>query len=395
VAHPAPRPRAVRRSDRGAALLVVIVSTAILTALAVDLAYQTRVSLLTAGNARDELRAEYAARGGAQLARLVLRFQNQLDATPSAAGVPRIQVWNLVPVTSALTEGLFGAPSAEEAGPRATFDVTIEDEGRKVNLQMDASGGGGQAFAQVQAFLQLVADPKWDPLFDREDAWGQRFTRQDVVIHLHDWTDANTVGSALTNSPAAPFADGFGDENAPYQHGDDPYQAKNARFDSLDEAYLVAGIDDDFMDAFGKQLTVYVPVSGKINVNTSDPAELMRNARIMADPQNQPRLADPKFPEDLAKMVSELSQGGRITLRPGQFAQILVHFGIQLATAYAADNGQGDAGAFTDRSLVYALHAKGTAGAVERRLDAVITFDPGQLGSQTADLGGLRHWHEE
>ncbi|MGB8929697.1 MAG: hypothetical protein WCC48_00445 [Anaeromyxobacteraceae bacterium] len=384
--------RHARRRDRGAALLVVIVSTAILTAIAVDLAYNTRVSLLTAANARDELRAEYLARSGAQLSRLVLQFQKQLDdAVPAGGPVPRIQIWGLVPVTNAFTEGLFGA-GGDGGGKPGTFDVRIEDEGSKVNAQLDGAATAGILGAQIRSLLELTAEPRWDPLFDREDANGLKVTRTDLVVYLHDWTDQNSNGSAL--SANLELADGFGDENQPYSRGDDPYEAKNARFDSLDELYLVAGIDDAFMDAFGKRLTVFPDVNGRINVNTTDQDELLRDARVMADPPQQARLSDPALPRDLLKAVMEARLGGVLAMRPVQFAQLLqTTLGVQVGAAYLQENAAG--GAFTDRSLVYRIRATGAVGAAERRVDAVVSFDPLQIKQEPPTGGRLLHWREE
>lgn len=384
--------RHARRRDRGAALLVVIVSTAILTAIAVDLAYNTRVSLLTAANARDELRAEYLARSGAQLSRLVLQFQKQLDdAVPAGGPVPRIPIWGLVPVTNAFTEGLFGA-GGDGGGKPGTFDVRIEDEGSKVNAQLDGAATAGILGAQIRSLLELTAEPRWDPLFDREDANGLKVTRTDLVVYLHDWTDQNSNGSAL--SANLELADGFGDENQPYSRGDDPYEAKNARFDSLDELYLVAGIDDAFMDAFGKRLTVFPDVNGRINVNTTDQDELLRDARVMADPPQQARLSDPALPRDLLKAVMEARLGGVLAMRPVQFAQLLqTTLGVQVGAAYLQENAAG--GAFTDRSLVYRIRATGAVGAAERRVDAVVSFDPLQIKQEPPTGGRLLHWREE
>jgi general secretion pathway protein K len=383
------------RQPRGAALLVVIVSTAILTAIAVDLAYSTRVSLLTAANSRDELRAEYLARSGVQFSRLVLKLQKQLDdAVPAGAAVPRVQIWSLVPITSTLTDGIFGAQGTAAGAPGA-FAAKLEDEGTKVNAQLDGLAsitGAGLLSAQVESLAQLIGGPQWDPLFEREDVSGQRFTRADVAIHLRDWTDPGSTGSALSANPAKPFEDGFGDENQPYSRYDPPNQTKNARFDSLDELYLVAGIDDEFMAAFGSRLTVYPDVNGLINVNTPDPDELVRNARVMADPPQQPKLADPLFGKDLLKVVSQARQSGLVTITPRQFAQIVQSFGVAVRGVYLQDSAQGIA--FTDRSLVYRIRATGSAGAVERQVDAVVSFDPRQNKEQ-ADTGRLLHWREE
>ena len=52
-----PRPLRPARRERGAALVVAMVALALLSALAVDLAYESRVRLQIAANGRDELRA--------------------------------------------------------------------------------------------------------------------------------------------------------------------------------------------------------------------------------------------------------------------------------------------------------------------------------------------------
>jgi len=81
-----------RRPQRGAALLLVLTTIAILTAVAVDLAYQNRVSLQIAANSRDELRALYLAKSAVSLSRLVLHFQQQLDQASGGLGAALAQV---------------------------------------------------------------------------------------------------------------------------------------------------------------------------------------------------------------------------------------------------------------------------------------------------------------
>ncbi len=53
-----------RRDQRGVALLMVVAAIAILTAVAVDFSYHSRVEARLAMNARDELRAYYLASFG-------------------------------------------------------------------------------------------------------------------------------------------------------------------------------------------------------------------------------------------------------------------------------------------------------------------------------------------
>ncbi|HTN54316.1 MAG TPA: hypothetical protein VML50_18045 [Anaeromyxobacter sp.] len=356
--------------------------------------------------------------------------QTQSQGAASGGGLG-IQLWNLVPVNSGLVSALFpgagvspspgkAAPAGEGASrPTAAygdfeggFDVKIEDEATKVNLQFDSPlAQTGTLPMQVDAYLRLVCDPKWDPIFDREDANGQRWNRQDVAVHLRDWTDADQVSSNLAVSfPAGscsyliapnPFEPGFGDENYPYDRGPERYKAKNARLDSLDELYLVAGVSDAFMAAFGDHLTVYVPRDFGMNVNTNDPAEQLRIAWLMSEPgPTQGLLADPAFQARFQKALLEVRMGGLLTVTPLQFAQLLEGLGVLVKAQYATQSSTSTS--FTDKSVVFRIRALGAAGDVTKLIDAVVTFDPTQTTDPTAPAvpgqptaGRLIHWREE
>lgn len=417
-----------RSGERGAALLVVMVAVALVTAVAVDLAYQARVSLRIAGNARDELKAQALARGSVALGRLVLHFQTKLDeasgrsaallatigqgalkgaaAQQAAAGVPRPQIWKLVPIDSALVSNLFGggdgaakAPAegaaGAPAGPDGSFKAVIEAEDRKINVQLDALDAGGLQGARLEAFLALVADHRWDVLFEREDVNGQRTSRTDLAVHLKDWVDGDQAQSSVTGLMERPFEAGFGDENFVYDRGPNRYKAKNARFDSLDELFLVTGVSDAFMAAFGDKLTVYLGQNSRMDVNTDDPEEQLRNARIMAATPTQPALSDATLGDRLQKSMSELSQGGFISITSRQYAQLLSDgLGLQVKAFYLQATSD-QRGGFSDRSRVFRIRGTGTVGAVEKAVDAVVTFDPDQAREQAGDLGRPLHWREE
>lgn len=418
---PTPSRQTGRRAlrERGAALLTAMVSVAVLTALAVDLAYQSRVSLNIAANARDELRAHYQARSGVAMGRLLLSFQQTLDkAMGQAQGVPRIQLWNLVPVDTSFTDSLFGGavPSKslfatqEQKAPRSgpTFDARIDDEGRKVNAQFFGfNGGTDQTLRQrVQAVYQLVCDARWDPLFDREDANGQRNTREDILVRLRDWVNDVNTSSALRAAQGStsaqcglvlgqpPFEDAFADRNQPYDRGEDRYKVKGNPMDSLDELYLVAGIGDAFMAAFGDQLTVYLRSGDKLNVNELDKNALVMRAALMAEPGQLPALLDPEFGNRLAKAVRDTTANGILSMTPTQFGALVALAGVRVnQNLVAAGNTNSP---FTDKSIVFRIRATGKAGAVQSGIDAVVRFDDQKLpGDQIAAPGRIVHWREE
>jgi len=90
----------------------------------------------------------------------------------------------------------------------------------------------------------------------------------------------------------------------------------------------------------------------------------------------------------------EKSQNGFFSITPIQFAQLLQSMGLQVKTACLTSNVDQRC-AFTDRSRVFRVRGLAKVGAVEKSIEAVVTFDPGQPGAQAGQLGRLLHWREE
>jgi general secretion pathway protein K len=431
-------PRHTRRPERGAALLLVLMVVAIVTVLATELAYDTRVSLQIAANARDELRASYQARGAVALSRLVLHFQARLDQAGGAASqfvagasaavggqatspVPQgsfsFRLWDAIPIDSTAMGLLLGsggtgagkgAPPGAKAGPPGagtalaprgpsdeSFQAIIDDEDRKVNVSQLA-GLSTVSGAQLQRFLLAVRDPQYDVLFDQEDELGNRLSRRDVAVALRDWVDEDPTTSVVGINPGSPFENGFGDENQYYDRGDDRYRAKNARFDSLDELYLVAGIGDAFMAAFGDHLTVYPDVNAPTNINTSDPEQVLVNALLMSDPPGvpQPPLIDPAFTQKLDLALRLARPLPFMTITVQQFATVLQALGIRVQPIFLQAQNTDTRSPFGNTSSTFNIRATGRAGNVEKTIEAVVTMDA-RAGKLQADLGRLLHWRED
>jgi general secretion pathway protein K len=409
--------RDMARQERGAALLLVLLVVAVVTVLAMELAYDTRVSLQIAANARDELRASYQARGAVALSRLVLHFQQRLDqaggsasqflsgAAASAGGqaasaIPQgafsFRLWDAIPVDSVAMGLLLGTKDAKaRLGSDGSFQATIEDEERKVNVSQLA-GLSTVSGTQLQRFLIAVRDPRFDVLFDREDEVGNRLTRRDVAVALRDWVDEDATTSVIGLKPASPFENGFGDENQYYDRGEDRYRAKNSRFDSLDELYLVAGLGDAFMAAFGDQLTVYPDVNATTNINTSDPEQVLVNALLMSDPPGvpQPPLLDPAFPLKLDMALRLARPLPFMTITVQQFATVLQALGVKLQPIFLQAQNTDTRSPFGNTSSTFTIRATGKAGGVEKTIDAVVTMDD-RAGQLQGDLGRLLHWRED
>ncbi|NOK19325.1 type II secretion system protein GspK [Corallococcus carmarthensis] len=180
---PSPAERKHRRS-RGVALIIALVSITLLTVVATEFAYNSRVDLQLAANQRDEVRAYYMARSGLSLGRLLLRFQKQVDQTPipnpasllgalggmlggggtagaggaggAAAFQPQslnIQLWKLARVDCHMLKGLVKSDGAqgEDGRPAETEPVQVDP-----NFQMEGEEGaeGGGAATQMAAQMQ-------------------------------------------------------------------------------------------------------------------------------------------------------------------------------------------------------------------------------------------------
>ncbi len=435
------RSRAAR--ERGVTLMIVIVAIAILTAVATEFAYNSRVDLQLATNQRDEVRAYFLARSGIGLSRLLLRFQKQVDTiqipniqqlmsaftggtgprppTPGVgtAGTPpggglNIQLWKLARVDCQMLQmmvkqqplGLERAPVKTSTG-RGTDDLevaakmarrsfggfngcflaTIEDEEQKLNVnKLNALQMTSQA--TVARLLDLLSDKRFEFVFDREDANRVKVNPQDVVIAMRDWIDEDDTQSALNlTGQGEPFARGFSDENSLYDRYVPRYKTKNAVMDTLDELYMVHGVSDRFMAAFRDRLTVYTDINSKLNINTDDPLLLRLAILSMADPTKAPaQLADPYFMEDLIRRIRAARMLPGMGMSVNDFAALLELAGVPVNPLIKA-NVQGNR-FVSDKTSTFSIKSVGEAGSVQKTIETVIRMDDNGLGR-------LVYWRED
>ncbi len=432
-----------KRAQRGVALIIAVVAITLLTVVATEFAYNTRVDLQLAANQRDELQATYMARSGVALSRLLLRFQKQVDQTPipnigdmlrnlpgmgggagAGAGAQQpastlnLQLWKLARVDCHMLRGLVKGGGAEvegeEEGPVApalhdeedekssevslapakrsfgSFDgcflSTISDEEEKLNLHR-LNAGSGDALPTIMRLMDLLGDKRFEFLFSREDANGARVNPQDVIIAIKDWVDEDQVQSALNvNDPVNPLTAGFSDEGSPYSRYEPRYQPKNARFDSMDELYRIHGVSDRFMAAFRDRLTVYPDVNSKPNVNTDDPLMIYMAILSAADPARpDPRLKDPVFVQELITRIRSARAFSFLGTSVADFVTAIESAGIAVNPALKA-NVAGNR-LLGDKSNTFSIKSVGEAGSVQKTITAVIKLDTG--------LGQLLYWREE
>ena len=422
---------------RGVALILVLTTIAILTAIGVDFSYSSRVSLKLAENLRDETRAEYLARSAVNVSRLLLHFQKQVDqlggqlgaALGGLTGGPRppprpgagpaapapnnlgIRLWQVVPIESnafsallsGRIEGLDGIRTDAAAlparpGERASvthafggfdgsFQAKIVDENSRINVQR-LDDLGARAVSTLTQLRAMMADPKYDFIFDEEDANRDRVRRDDVLLAMKDWIDIDETGTAFDPSnPQRPFVNGFGDENSAYSRYEPRYRAKNGRFDSLEELYMVRGVNDRFMAAFGDRLTIWPDINTNLNINTDDPQQMLTNILIAAANPNDPSLRDPRLLKTILQEIQLRKMFSFFGMSADDFVSILVNNRIQLRPEIDTRQGGKPSNLFGSTSDTFRITATGRVGRIEKQVTAVVRYDDA--------LGKMLYWKED
>ena len=317
---PPARRRRTSRREQGVALILVLGVIAVITVFVAELMGNTSTAFQVAIGDRDRLQAEYLARSGLNLTRLLIAKEPEIRRVVAPMysimlghGPPQLNVWNfadalLMPFAN--PKGAEGAAAStgiafsEIQGIKdtgGTFDVISIPENSMINLSKPLFWQGDEA--RVSLAMQLFAltggyqnQSPYDSLFNGMDPDGQLTTRLDVVSAVIDWWDEDE--QRTTFDPGAATVNSSGREDDIYSRLPEPYRVKNAPYDSLDELRLVRGFTDDFWATFvepdpedprTRQVTVYG--SGAVNPNESR-AEVLWS-RVCSFVSNQPLCADP------------------------------------------------------------------------------------------------------
>ena len=317
------------RREQGVALVMVLTVVAILSIFFVFFHESTTTALSIAASQRDQLRAEYIAKSGLNLTRLLISKEPQITRAVAPLyrllikrRAPQINVWRFAdqilgpffnrPATDqlgsdedeiALTSSfdLSEAEGLESLG--GTFHIAASVENSKINLNnpLFRSGTDAKRSTAMQLFMLMGGHQNpnpYDPLFSRQDADGHYTTPLDIVSAAIDWWDYDQRRTVF--DPGSSMIGEAGSEDDVYSSLDDPYQVKNAPYDSLQELRMIRGIDDDFWATFiepdpddpeKRQVTIYG--SGSVNVNEAPPLVMLARLCSFLIEQPQALCRDP------------------------------------------------------------------------------------------------------
>lgn len=313
--------------ERGMAVMMVLGITTILAGLASQFAFQSHVAMRLAEGELQHLQAEYLARSAVNFLKLEIVKEKQLKSVIQQLSKgsinPKVPLCRQFPLSTALLRGFFAVPAAGEAAAEnktdedsgapaekvgsgkeivtsfdtaaaakflhftGDFSAECEDEAAKFNLNGffglkpdEVTIGGLNAYDRYKVtLLGFLLTPDARPLFG-DDAEAPAKAAE-VVRNIADWVDAN---DQVNQSPGA----AGGSEQDAYRERDGNFRTRNGKMLTLDEAYLIAGVSDEWFTPLRKYFTVYG--GAKINICTAD--QRVVEALLTSYAANNPRIPD-------------------------------------------------------------------------------------------------------
>lgn len=429
-----PRSRA-RSGEQGVAILMVLIALAILFPFTASFNFKSRVDWQSAVNHGDEVRARAVQRGAMQLSVLMFELQRMVfNQKQFREMMGAMDITMLAPYLMSIfgsTDGAEGLGAlvgldtsslselALDGG--GSFEIRLEAESGKLNINCLAieAEGENQPRARVTETLEALTLPKlYDPLFDEEKSDGQRYNRQQVLQAIVDYIDDDTK-----RFDAYRLRQSSQDERYRYQELLDPYQPRNARLDSVEELHLVEGIDDDWMAAFGHELTIYGGC--KVNINFASATQIAQVLRHAVSGADRDKTEGDNFllmTMPLANFVvqaremnlfEKLEDFKELVAKPDQFINPLallagqdeeqtanlpkIPNGMEVRIKGGNANGATWGGlqdvATVEPERIYRVEIITTVGSVHKRLTAV--YDITYARSQSAGNGAWLYYRED
>ena len=329
--------RARSKKQQGFALLLSLIAIAVLAILVTDLHETTGMSFSAAMAERDQLRAEYMAKSGINLTRMLIAQEKnlrQLLAAPYQLMLgrppPQLPVWKFADALLKPFEDFNGSKEDVEAAGvdventkglgniHGTFEVVSAAENGKVNVNDPRLQDLASSQASVATlFYGLMggyqpSPNKYDPLFSKLDEKGRVTSRLDLIDSVIDWWDGDQT-RANFDPVLSNVQSGGAEDDDFYKSQPEPYMVRNAPFDTLEELRLVRGMSDDVWATFvepdvddpaRRQVSIYG--MAKVNPNEAEPGVILARLCSFQEVRDQPLCTDPAGVEPL-KFINLLS----------------------------------------------------------------------------------------
>lgn len=388
--------------SKGIAIMLVLSAIMILSMIALEFVYGTNINYRLALNEKERLQAFYLAESSLNLMKLEIALDKQARAV--IAGSPLSQYVSLggsaplcqqLPLSTSVIKAFFiggqiPGEEGEEAGEteepagaptifeteRATeflsfdgdFDGSCEDETSKLNLnffstmdpmQKTLAAGPNQYDAHKIVLANFLKNERFNKLF--EGVPPEKI--EEIVRNVADWVDKDSQINDMGGLTR-------GEEEGIYK---DPPQVKNAKFLSLDEVYLVEGVEDDWFEPIEGMFTVY----GGNRVNVCQAADEVLWALIFsyAGQRGDVPPIDPRNEEMREKLIGTVRMSCEAS--SPQASQIGADLDQALGVAPGQPAGAGFANMITTEPQFYSLKLTGQVGNTVVNIKTVLdTRDP-------------------
>lgn len=351
-------------SERGAALLMVVLIVALLTAVIVDFSFQTRLDARLAANVRDNTIAAAIARSGYEAALSLVLDDTDIEeaegATLTGTGTSAVSEL-LQGQRDKAAGGAAGIDSLQESwarmdlleiplAPNQELRVEVTDLSGRINLNaiISRSEAGTEKLNQP-LFEQLVTliEQARDEIEGEGAPGADDLSAEDVAYAIADWVDADEVR----------LSDGSFEDQY-YNSLPQAYSSKNGPFDSAAELQLVQGVDDALYAALADAVTVYpFTGGGQINVNTA-PEGVLRSIRYR---ENQATASPEPLSDDSIERILEARQAGLAIASKKEFQELL---GLEPTSAITPD--------LVFASNFFMIRAAGRVDESTARLEVVV-----------------------
>lgn len=235
-------------SRKGSILIISLWALCLLVSFAVSLSYGIRQKILLVQRLEERAKLRLVSEAGVKRAIAELKRQTETDEQQEKAYDSLTDSWsNNIGAFRDIKTGdgrfsIYYTYIDDESGVRVT-QYGLVDEERKINLNEASQAVLENLFHIVLEFDEMAA--------------------QELAASIIDWRDSDSELAIPLGSA----------EDQYYRNLRHPYEAKDAKFELIDELLLVKGITPDAFERLKDYVTIYG--GGGININTTSKEVLL------------------------------------------------------------------------------------------------------------------------
>lgn len=245
-------------NQRGVALMIAISCVMLIMYFAMEVSYESNVEYLVNSQGLNRVKAYYAAKSGMQLSLLRIKIyqqvQSQFGAQLGSNSAMLDEIWRFpfawpLPVPdelNAVDKDAFNKLMTESSMD-ASYMVTIEDEGSKIDLNDLNSPSEALREVTKRQLLNIFAQK-----INEDEAFARKYSNfrfEELINNIADWMSSKAQ-SLNGGDKRARYSDLNSDSQS-------DYFPPNRGFRTLGELHLVPDMTDEFYEILLPRVTIY------------------------------------------------------------------------------------------------------------------------------------------